>query len=279
MSKPDDGLTYCAELVREHEPGRYLATLFAPAPDRPALFALYAFDHELTKVHRIVTEPMAGLIRFQWWRDALDAISGGKPAPSHPVVHALQQEWRSIGPSQPLLDAAIDTRERELDEAPLDSKQTFERHLQATSAGPILAALAILSASDPKTHEIGLHAGLAIGLTDLLCEIDQRRERACLLPEDLLSALGMSNAAIQEASSPRDLEPLARGLADDAHHHLRQARQLGGSVSRQALPALLPLALVGGRLKGLRAMGAKSPGKPQSLAARRLLACWVLGRF
>ena len=63
-------LSYCAALVREHDPDRYLATLFAPAYAREELFVLYAFDHEIGQVRRVVSEPMAGLVRLQWWRDA-----------------------------------------------------------------------------------------------------------------------------------------------------------------------------------------------------------------
>ena len=35
---------YCADYLRETDRDRYLATLFAPADRREALFALYAFD-------------------------------------------------------------------------------------------------------------------------------------------------------------------------------------------------------------------------------------------
>ena len=70
---------YRAAEVREHDPDRYLATLFAPADAREALFALYAFDHEITRVRRMVSEPVAGLVRLQWWREALDALAADQP--------------------------------------------------------------------------------------------------------------------------------------------------------------------------------------------------------
>ncbi len=38
---------HCAALVREADRDRYLATLFAPAEHRDALFALYAFNVEI----------------------------------------------------------------------------------------------------------------------------------------------------------------------------------------------------------------------------------------
>jgi phytoene synthase len=72
-----DGLSPLATDLQAQDPDRYLSTLFASSNLRPALFALYAFDHEIARIRHIVREPMAGLIRLQWWRDALDAI--GKP--------------------------------------------------------------------------------------------------------------------------------------------------------------------------------------------------------
>ena len=43
-----DAFAYCAELVRDADRDRYLATLFAPSRQREALFALYAFNVEVT---------------------------------------------------------------------------------------------------------------------------------------------------------------------------------------------------------------------------------------
>ncbi len=63
--------SHCEALVREGDPDRYLATLFAPAAARPHLFALYAFSLTVARVREAASNPMAGEIRLQWWRDAL----------------------------------------------------------------------------------------------------------------------------------------------------------------------------------------------------------------
>ena len=53
----EEDLSYCAGQVRAHQHDRYLATLLAPAGARDALFALYAFDHEIARVRHIVSQP------------------------------------------------------------------------------------------------------------------------------------------------------------------------------------------------------------------------------
>jgi len=79
---------HCSALVRAHDRDRYLATLFAPADLRDALYALYAFNHEIVRVHEAAREPMPGEIRLQWWREVL---LGGREseAAANPVAAAL----------------------------------------------------------------------------------------------------------------------------------------------------------------------------------------------
>jgi 15-cis-phytoene synthase len=48
-----DAYAYCAELVRTAARDRFIATLFAPAEQRGALHALYAFDAELARVRDV----------------------------------------------------------------------------------------------------------------------------------------------------------------------------------------------------------------------------------
>ena len=68
----DRGLSAVGEVVRQHDPDRYFTALFAPAARREALFVLYAFNHELARARESVRQPMAALIRLQWWREVVE---------------------------------------------------------------------------------------------------------------------------------------------------------------------------------------------------------------
>ena len=57
-----DHFTHCASLVREADRDRYLAALFAPPEKRDALFALYAFDAEISRVRELAREPILLLL-------------------------------------------------------------------------------------------------------------------------------------------------------------------------------------------------------------------------
>ena len=71
----DDRLSDCARLVRRYDNDRYLTALFAKADRREALFALAAFNLEVAKIPEVVSEPMLGEMRLQWWREVIDEIA------------------------------------------------------------------------------------------------------------------------------------------------------------------------------------------------------------
>ncbi len=85
VAPPPDSVAFCADLVRSHDFPRYAATLFAPAAERRALLALYAFNVEIVRVRDQVSQPLPGEIRLQWWTDMLSGHAHGS-AEGNPVA-------------------------------------------------------------------------------------------------------------------------------------------------------------------------------------------------
>ncbi len=279
MAQPlDRQLSSCAELVRTGAPDRYLATLFAPAEAREALFALYAFDHEIGKVRDLVSQPMAGLIRLQWWRDALDAIAGGRP-PAHPVAEALPAVLGAAPGCRARLDAALDARERELEDPPPADLNALERELEGSSAAITQAALILLGASDAPALEVGRKVGLVVGLADRLrSPAPDRRHGRLLLPTAELVRHGIDPERATEAGER--LAPVLNGIALRGLEHLRMARAERRAVPTAALAALLPGTLAGEHLRRLcRTRSAVPPQRRAPLAPLHLLWRHTLGRF
>ena len=272
------GLSHCAALVRSQQPERYLATLFAPAAAREALFALYAFDHEIGKVRQVVSEPMAGLIRLQWWRDALAAAE----PPAHPVARALHEALGGFSLERARLEGAIDARERELEDTPPADLAALERHLAATSGAITEAALAALGATDPASCAVGERIGLVVGLAGLVRTLpaDLARGRS-LLPSAELTRHGLDPEGVAEAGIR--LDPVLVLLAARGVAHLRAARTQRAAVPRSALPALLPGTLAAAYLDRLgRArhdLLARSQHPRPALAPLTLLWRYATGRF
>ena len=74
--------------ARAYEHDRYLSALLAPPAARDDLIALAAFAGEIARIPSFVDEPMMGLIRLQWWRDALFMPQAERTG--HPIADAIR---------------------------------------------------------------------------------------------------------------------------------------------------------------------------------------------
>src|SRR5919107_3112920 len=165
---PDFADAHCEALVREGDPDRYWASLFAPADKRGYLHALHAFNFEVSRVRESVSEALVGEIRLQWWRDALQGESRGGVR-ANPVAAALDDTIVQFRlPRQSLVDL-IDARIFDLYEDPMPSLNDLEGYCGETSSSLTqLSGLIIADGSNPGTADAAGHAGVAYAVTGLL---------------------------------------------------------------------------------------------------------------
>ena len=67
----------------------YLSHLFAPAARREALLTMFYAYADIARIPFSSSEPHLQAIRFQWWRDLLEALEGGETLGA-PIGKALQ---------------------------------------------------------------------------------------------------------------------------------------------------------------------------------------------
>jgi NADH dehydrogenase [ubiquinone] 1 alpha subcomplex assembly factor 6 len=250
-------LSELARLVRRHDRDRFLTALFAPEAQRRGLLALYAFNYEVAKTREVVSEPTLGRIRLQWWRDSLDAIYAGVAARRPEVLQPLADAIRRHALTRRHLDALIDARERDLDDAPPTSLAALEAYAEETSAPLVLLALEALGASGEATERAGRAVGIGYALTGLLRAIPfHARARRCYLPRALCVEAGVDvDRGLFELRPGPGLAQVVEPIAARAAAHLAAAGSLRPGVPRQALPALLPAVLAGADLARLRRCG------------------------
>ena len=104
-------LSRVGELARQHDPDRFFTSLFAPQAARPALWALYAFNHELVRARESVREPMMAMIRLQWWREVVEG-----DVKRHEVATPLREAIATGALREPDLLALIEAREEDMPE-------------------------------------------------------------------------------------------------------------------------------------------------------------------
>jgi NADH dehydrogenase [ubiquinone] 1 alpha subcomplex assembly factor 6 len=250
-------LSPLARLVRQHDRDRFLTTLFAPAERRDDLLALYAFNYEIAKTREVVSEPVLGQIRLQWWRESLDAIYAGDPVRPHEVAVPLADAIRGRGLSRAHFDALIAAREFDLGGEAPESLAALESYAADSSARLVWLALEVLSERGEAAIAAGRAVGIAYALAGLLRAVAfHARMKRLYLPRDLGIAAGLHvDREVFELRSSPALRRVVAQVAAAAAGHLANARARRGAVPRAALPALLPGVLAGADLARLARAG------------------------
>ncbi|MCA3561325.1 MAG: squalene/phytoene synthase family protein [Aestuariivirga sp.] len=243
-------MSEAADIVRAHDRDRWLSTFFAPDAKRLHLLALYAFNAEVVKIRDTVSEPHLGMIRLQWWRNALDSIYAGDAAPRHPVAEALALAIKEGGLPQQALADLVTAHEFDLFHDRMPGLTELEAYLGEAWSRLIMMAAMILDRDAAKASECAGLAGVAQGLALILGD---PRRRDPFLPEgmDVQSAIG------------------------HAGNRLAQAMTLLPALPKSVLPAFLPVSLTGLYLKKIAA----APDVPLAVSPlRRQAAMWWTAR-
>lgn len=239
---------HCEALVRERDRERFLSSLFAPAERRKYLAALYAFDLEIERVPGLVREPMAGEIRFQWWREVL-AGERADEAQANPVASALLDTIRTNRLSVAQLGETIDARQFDLLCQPMETLEALNRYLDATSGGMLRLGAQVL---EPGWDASGaaISGGRALGIVRVLRGLARDASKGRLfVPLDTLAKNEVHTASVMAGESSKGLLETLAGLREMAAFRLAEFRKSGCPAA--ALPAFLPLALVPAYLKRL----------------------------
>ena len=145
------GAAFLIGEARRHDPDRYLCALLAPADRRDTLIALTVFNHELARVPEVVSQPLAGMIRLQWWRDAIDELVRGEDPRRQPVVEAMAEALAEGRVAPRMLHALIDAREPAL-ERPAPDLGWLEAYAMGTSGELARTWYAALGGRQPATR-------------------------------------------------------------------------------------------------------------------------------
>ncbi len=246
---------HCAALVREADRDRYLATLFAPAVHRDALWSLYAFNVEIARVRDLAREPMPGEIRLQWWREVLAGERDGEAA-AHPVAAALRATLERYGLASDRLVALIDARAFDLYDEPMATLTDLEIYGIKTQSALFAMAAEILGAGGAPGELLTLDAGIAYAIAGILHGFGRHAARRQLyVPLDLLNRHHVNRDEIFAGQAGDPLRAALSELRAAARRHLASAQTKLESAPPEILPALLPAALVGPTLRRMERAG------------------------
>lgn len=271
MSGMDENFRNCMDLLREGDRERYLTVLFAPEDKRRALAALYAFNLETGRIRDLISEPMPGEIRLQWWREV---VSGDRPGEGrqHPVGAALLDAVDRHGLSRKALADLTEARVFDLYDDPMPDRTVLEGYLGETASALFQLSVQIL---DPDTAarsaDAAGHAGVAYGISGLIRLAPLHRSRGqTYVPADILIAAGTDAAGWLRGEDRGAIERAASILAAVAREHLAKAEAALAGLGKAARPAFLPLAVVEPVLARADKAGAAQISAPVTISPLRL---------
>lgn len=241
-----DALDVCESEVRAFARDRYLATLFAPAERRADLYALYAFDTEIARVPLLTREPMAGEVRLQWWREALQG-EREEEARANPVAAALLAMLaRSPNVERAPLVAMLDARTADLYGDATDTVAALMERAEATSGAVVRAAIGILSRDAPApVMELSRSAGFALAVSEIVRNVARDASRGKVhLPRDAMDRHDVSVEDVAAGRNADGLKAVLRELSAEARERLALLHSLVGEAPAEIGPAILPAMLV-----------------------------------
>lgn len=269
----------CEALLQNHDPDRWLACRFIPARHRAAVMALYAFNADVARIRSVISEPLAGEMRLQYWRDVLNGPDQDHANPLASALWAVLHRYQL--PTAPLL-ALLDARVDDLYDAPPVDVTALELYCGETCS-VLFRYVTLILADGEETGPASLSgtAGVAYALTGLLRASGWlAAEGRVVIPQSMLEAKGVTAEALRDGSGASKASDLISELADLAARRLAETLAGLPAIPATIRPAYAPLALVRpwlARLQGVNPLLVPPADMPQWQKPFRLWRAAVWG--
>ncbi|EAU40559.1 hypothetical protein FP2506_05001 [Fulvimarina pelagi HTCC2506] len=229
-------------LVEDQDRDRTLSLLFAPPEKRGALSALYAFDIETSRVRDMVSQPLPGEIRLQWWRDLIS--SGAKSGSGHPIADELLEVIDRYDLPRSAFERYLEARIFDLYDDPFPTTGDFEAYAGETRSTLImLAAMVFSKRGAERIGDVAGHAGVSSSVASVLRSLPKTRSRGqVLVPVDLLTAAGCTTEEFLSGNQAARQQAILAFCAYGRDHDTRW-RSLLKSVPKPMRCAVLPASL------------------------------------
>ena len=246
------------EALKGLDQAKYLACLFVPADKREAFAGLSAYCAELKRIPLLVSEPLPGEIRLQWWRDIISGQRAGE-AGNQPVAAALLSAIATYHLPLAPLDALAEARIFDLYHDPMPDIAALETYLGETEAAIIqLSGLILDSENASKASDAAGHAGMAIGIANILRQLPRAtRRQQIYIPATILGSIGCTTEDIFGENLKARAKTVSALIAL-GRDHLKSFKRLGKTIAPQLRPAFLGTALCEPIFRKAEKMGANA---------------------
>ncbi|PYH43845.1 uncharacterized protein BP01DRAFT_93958 [Aspergillus saccharolyticus JOP 1030-1] len=166
---------YCSNLLRKYDSPSYTLHTFIPRHAQPMYFALRALNVSLSQIPDTTSSHTIGLMRLQYWRDAVTKTLAGQP-PKEPIAILLaaaieELRTRTHGQariSKGWLTRLINAREQTLTNDPYPNLAALESYAENTYSTLFYLTLSALPMTSVTADHLASHVGKAVGIAAVL---------------------------------------------------------------------------------------------------------------
>lgn len=225
---------------------RYISIIFAPKEYREDLVSVAQFNLEIAKVKNKVTEPMIGLIRFQWWREALEEIFDESKTPRrHNIVQRLKKLATDYRLQSTDFLSVINAREKDLDASPFENLGEFKSYLIDTSFPLNKIFLDIVGIESDAIKQVVKDISYAWGITAILRSAHKNFGAGrCIYPKDMCEKYGLEMANLGKPDFLAASEKIVEQLCIIANQKLADAEEKLNKIDRKTKKSAKPVLLL-----------------------------------
>ncbi|KAL2860702.1 uncharacterized protein BJX67DRAFT_375880 [Aspergillus lucknowensis] len=251
---------YCLDLLAKYDRPSYTLSTFIPPKTRPTYIALRALNSTLSLIPDTTSSHTIGLMRLQFWRDAISKTLAGTP-PKEPIAillaHAIADlDRRSNGSarlSRNWLNRMISAREQTLTNDPYPNIETLESYAESTYSTLLYLTLSALPMASVTADHVASHVGKAAGIAAVLrglpivafpqqarqappagaggsgtgTQVGGSRQGAVMLPLDVMAQAGVREEEVfRKGAEAAGLRDAVFTVATRASDHLITVQQM-----------------------------------------------------
>ncbi|GKZ23795.1 hypothetical protein AbraIFM66951_005067 [Aspergillus brasiliensis] len=250
---------YCSNLLLKYDRPSYTLSTFIPRNAQTFYIALRALNVSLSIIPDTTSSHTIGLMRLQFWRDAVAKTLAGSP-PKEPIAILLASAISDLAErtkgrariSKGWLNRMINAREQTLTNDPYPDIAALESYAESTYSTLLYLTLSALPMTSVTADHVASHIGKAAGITAVLRGLPlvafpgastQRPEQAgtamagaakqgaVMLPLDVMAQAGVKEEEVfRLGSEAPGLRDAVFTVATRASDHLITVQQMLSNI-------------------------------------------------
>ncbi|KAL3473134.1 Squalene/phytoene synthase [Aspergillus californicus] len=241
---------YCLGLLQKYDRPSYTLSTFIPRPAQTTYLALRALNSTLSLIPDTTSSHTIGLMRLQFWRDAISKTLAGSP-PKEPIAILLASaiedlHTRNDGSarlSKNWLNRMINAREQTLTNDPYPNLEALEGYAESTYSTLLYLTLSALPMASVTADHVASHVGKAAGIAAVLrglpivafpqqvqqsqAGVGGSRQGAVMLPLDVMAQAGVKEEEVfRRGAEAEGLRDAVFTVATRASDHLITVQQM-----------------------------------------------------